>query len=46
MSEDKAYEMIRDQAMGKRVTTEQIAAAIINANEILSFRPKVATGPN
>lgn len=32
-----AYDLIRDQAMSKRVTTEEIAAAIINANEILSL---------
>ncbi|MFS8978897.1 ANTAR domain-containing protein [Cupriavidus necator] len=32
-----AYEMIREQAMSKRVTTEEIAAAIVNASEILSL---------
>lgn len=37
VSESRAYELIRDQAMSKRVTTEEIAAAIINANEILSM---------
>ena len=37
VSEDQAYDLIRDQAMSKRVTTEEIAAAIINANEILSL---------
>jgi AmiR/NasT family two-component response regulator len=37
VSESHAYELIRDQAMSKRVTTEEIAAAIINANEILSM---------
>jgi AmiR/NasT family two-component response regulator len=36
VSEKEAYDLIRDQAMAKRVTTEEIAAAIINANEILS----------
>ena len=35
ISEDQAYEIIREQAMSKRVTTEEIATAIINANEIL-----------
>lgn len=42
VSEGEAYDLIRDQAMTKRVTTEDIAAAIINANEILSMgvRPK------
>ena len=37
ISEDDAYRLIRDQAMTKRVTTEEIADAIIKANEILSF---------
>ncbi len=37
VTENQAYELIRDQAMAKRVTTEDIAAAIINANEILSL---------
>lgn len=36
ISDGAAYDLIRDQAMSKRVTTEEIAAAIINANEILS----------
>ena len=37
ISEGAAYDLIREQAMSKRVTTEEIAAAIINANEILSL---------
>jgi len=37
ISETAAYDLIRDQAMSKRVTTEEIAAAIINANEIMSL---------
>lgn len=37
ISEGAAYDLIRDQAMSKRVTTEEIAVAIINANEILSL---------
>jgi len=37
ITERAAYELIRDQAMSKRVTTEEIAAAIISANEILSI---------
>ncbi|MHB1676563.1 MAG: ANTAR domain-containing response regulator [Sulfuriferula sp.] len=37
ITEVAAYDLIRDQAMSKRVTTEDIAAAIINANEILSI---------
>ncbi len=40
ISEDQAYEIIRDQAMSKRVTTEEIATAIINANEILGYKAK------
>ena len=37
ITDGAAYDLIRDQAMSKRVTTEEIAAAIINANEILSL---------
>lgn len=37
LSEDDAYKVIRDQAMVKRVTTEEIADAVINANEILGL---------
>ncbi|WP_055134981.1 ANTAR domain-containing response regulator [Pseudomonas corrugata] len=37
ITERAAYELIRDQAMSKRVTTEEIAAAIVSANEILSI---------
>lgn len=40
VSEKEAYDLIRDQAMSKRVTTDEIAAAIINANEILSLGKK------
>ena len=40
ISEDQAYEIIREQAMSKRVTTEEIATAIINANEILGYKGK------
>lgn len=43
ISEDQAYEIIRDQAMSKRVTTEEIATAIINANDILGFKGKSNT---
>lgn len=38
ISEEEAYKGIRDQAMVKRVTTEEIADAVINANEILGNR--------
>lgn len=37
VTEGQAYDLIREQAMSKRVTTEDIAAAIINADEILSM---------
>jgi len=37
ITDGAAYDLIRDQAMSKRVTTEEISAAIINANEILSL---------
>lgn len=40
ISEQEAYKSIRAQAMAKRVSMEQIATAIINANELLSFRLK------
>ncbi|WP_423200298.1 MULTISPECIES: ANTAR domain-containing response regulator [unclassified Cupriavidus] len=38
ISDGAAYDLIRDQAMSKRVTTEEIATAIINANEVLTGR--------
>lgn len=37
ITEEAAYDLIRDQAMSKRVTTEEIAAAIVSANEIMSI---------
>ncbi|MGI4812356.1 MAG: ANTAR domain-containing response regulator [Janthinobacterium lividum] len=37
ITDGAAYDLIRDQAMNKRVTTEEIAAAIVNANEILTL---------
>ena len=43
ITEEQAYEIIREQAMSKRVTTEEIATAIINANEILGFKGKSGT---
>lgn len=39
LSEEQAYRLMREQAMAKRVTTEEIADAVINANEILGFQP-------
>jgi AmiR/NasT family two-component response regulator len=36
VSNAEAYRIIREQAMGKRVATEEIARAIIHANEILA----------
>lgn len=42
ISEEEAYAIIREQAMSKRTTTDEIANAIINANEILGFRPRPA----
>lgn len=38
ITKDDAYQLIRKQAMSKRVTAEEIASSIINANEILSFK--------
>lgn len=37
ISETAAYDLIRDQAMKKRVSTEEVAQAIVNASEILSM---------
>jgi len=37
ISEAKAYDLLRDQAMSKRVSVEEIAQTIVNANEILSL---------
>ncbi len=39
LSEEDAYQSIRRQAMAKRVGMEEMAGAIINANELLNFRP-------
>ena len=36
ISEDSAYEFIREQAMNKRTTIEAMALAIINASELLN----------
>ena len=36
----EAYRIIREQAMSKRVTIEEIARAIINADGVLSFSAK------
>ena len=38
ISKEEAYRVIREQAMQKRVTAEEIARSIINANEILGGR--------
>lgn len=40
VSEDEAYRIIREQAMSKRASTEDIARAIIHADGVLSFAPK------
>ncbi len=42
ITKEEAYHLIREQAMQKRVTAEEIAKAIINANEILGFRKSLA----
>ncbi|MDK3018055.1 ANTAR domain-containing response regulator [Pseudodonghicola flavimaris] len=39
ISEREAYGTIRAQAMVKRISIEEMAVAIINANELLSSRP-------
>lgn len=38
ITEDAAYKTIRAQAMAKRITIDEMAVAIINANELLSSR--------
>ena len=40
VSETEAYDLIRDQAMSKRVSTEEVASAIVNASEVLSLGRK------
>ena len=37
VSEVHAYDLIRDQAMSKRATVEEIAALIVQASEVLSL---------
>lgn len=38
INDAQAYRMIREQAMSKRIATEEIARAIIRADAVLSFR--------
>lgn len=38
LSETDAYRVIREQAMAKRATIEEIASAIVNANDILTYK--------
>jgi AmiR/NasT family two-component response regulator len=40
LSEESAYQTLRQQAMAKRITMEDMAIAIINANALLQSRPK------
>ena len=40
LSEADAYESIRKQAMSKRLSMDDMAAAIIHANELLQYRAK------
>ena len=40
LSEAEAYETIRRQAMAKRLSMDDMAAAIIHANELLQYRAK------
>ena len=44
LSEGEAYDLIREQAMSKRVTTEEVASAIVSANEVLSIGAKRSDG--
>lgn len=43
VSDAEAYRVIREQAMSKRVATEEIARAIIHADGVLSFASKVGS---
>lgn len=45
ISEEEAYKVIRDQAMSKRITTEEIADALIKANEILGLETRPRATP-
>ncbi len=38
LTEETAYQSIRKQAMSKRISMEDMAEAIINANDLLNFR--------
>ncbi|CAN5492944.1 ANTAR domain-containing response regulator [soil metagenome] len=40
LTEADAYDSIRRQAMAKRMSMDEMAAAIINANELLQYRAK------
>jgi AmiR/NasT family two-component response regulator len=40
IGEEEAYNLIRNRAMTKRMTTEEIADAVIKANEILGLDVK------
>ena len=40
LSETDAYESIRKQAMARRLSMDDMAAAIINANDLLQYRAK------
>ncbi len=40
LSEEEAYATIRQQAMAKRIAMEEMASAIINANDLLTFRSR------
>jgi len=40
LSEADAYESIRRQAMSKRLSMDDMASAVIRANELLQFRTK------
>jgi AmiR/NasT family two-component response regulator len=37
ISENEAYDLIREQAMAKRATTEEVAMAIVQAHELISM---------
>ena len=40
LTEAEAYESIRRQSMAKRLSMDDMAAAIIHANELLQYRAK------
>jgi len=45
LSEEEAYQIIRKQAMAKRVPMDEMAMAIINAHDLLNVQSLLNSGP-